>query len=113
MTRTNTEHDIDKIIGERLHAARLDRRLTQATLAEYLGVTYQQLQKYERGTNRLSAARLYRVAAYFCEPLHNFFEKRIEPGPADPLIVHLLHRWPRLDERTRQSIGELAGIPHP
>lgn len=44
----------DKAIGRALRAARKKAKLTQAGLGEYLGVTYQQIQKYEAGTNRLS-----------------------------------------------------------
>ncbi|MBI1360565.1 MAG: helix-turn-helix domain-containing protein [Alphaproteobacteria bacterium] len=53
---------IDKLVGHRLRARRKELRLSQDKLAERLGVTFQQVQKYERGANRISAGRLYELA---------------------------------------------------
>jgi len=55
--------DVDRQLGNWLRCRRIDRGLTQAQLAEMMGVTYQQLNKYERGINRLSAGRLLQVTA--------------------------------------------------
>lgn len=52
----------DLHIGRRLRELRESRGLTQAQLAAQLGVTFQQLQKYERGVNRVAASRLYQAA---------------------------------------------------
>src|SRR5437763_3037108 len=59
--RRATAEDI--AIGVKLRALRLDRGLSQGDLASEIGVTFQQLQKYEKGVNRISAGRLVRVAA--------------------------------------------------
>lgn len=107
---TTTEHDIDILIGQRLRAARIERELSQTDLADQLDITYQQLQKYESAKNRISASKLHRACTYLLEPIQEFFEEPIEPDSADPLIVHLVHRWPRLDERTRRAIADIAGI---
>ena len=48
--------------------------MTQAKLADALGLTFQQVQKYERGTNRISASRLYDLARVFDVPVDYFFE---------------------------------------
>ncbi len=64
---------IDKAIGANLRALRQHHDCTQVTLAAALGVTFQQLQKYESGRNRMSAARLYTLARYFRVPCHYFF----------------------------------------
>src|SRR3954447_20714673 len=61
--------ELDKVIGERLRARRLLLQLSQSDLAEQLGCTFQQVQKYENGTNRVSAATLSRVAALLGAPL--------------------------------------------
>ncbi len=53
---------IDVAVGARLRIRRQDRRMSQATLAEYLGITFQQVQKYERGANRISASMLVKAA---------------------------------------------------
>ena len=56
-TRKN-EEERRRLIGRRIRRRRLFLNLTQAALAKSLGVTYQQLQKYEKGANRISQARL-------------------------------------------------------
>lgn len=53
---------VDIEIGQRIRRARALRRITQETLAEKLGISSQQLQKYESGGNRISASRLVQVA---------------------------------------------------
>nr|WP_314437871.1 helix-turn-helix transcriptional regulator [uncultured Brevundimonas sp.] len=54
---------VDVAIGTRIRARREELRITQAQLAAGAGVTFQQIQKYERGVNRVSAARLLQIAA--------------------------------------------------
>ena len=54
---------VDIAIGARIRVRREARRITQAQLASAAGVTFQQVQKYERGVNRVSAARLLLIAA--------------------------------------------------
>ena len=56
------EQALDSAIGRRIRAARLARRMTQEQLAQALGCSYQQIQKYENGSNRIAAARLVLVA---------------------------------------------------
>lgn len=55
--------DTDVIVGRNIRALRLARGMTQRVLGAKIGVTYQQLQKNERGVNRVDAARLERIAA--------------------------------------------------
>lgn len=59
---TDTPHPIDLAVGMRIRMRREDRGLTQQDLAQAIGVTFQQVQKYERGTNRVSASRLLQIA---------------------------------------------------
>jgi transcriptional regulator with XRE-family HTH domain len=54
---------VDIAIGARIRTRREELRITQAQLAAGAGVTFQQIQKYERGVNRVSAARLLQIAA--------------------------------------------------
>ena len=63
----------DSIIGQNLRAIRVSKGLTQKNLAEALGLTFQQVQKYEKGSNRISASTLLKVADYVDEPLSSFF----------------------------------------
>lgn len=54
----------DVALGRRIRVMRKEQRITQASLATALGVSFQQVQKYERGTNRLSASSLAKVAQH-------------------------------------------------
>ena len=57
---------LDKAIGARMRMYRLQRKLSQEAIADELGVTFQQIQKYEKGTNRVSGSRLVKL----CDVLH-------------------------------------------
>jgi transcriptional regulator with XRE-family HTH domain len=64
----------DTEIAKRVRALRLQRGLSQTELGEVLGGTFQQVQKYERGTNRISAGRLYRIADVLEVPVGFFYQ---------------------------------------
>ena len=64
---------LDRRIGGNLVKLRTKMKLSQQKMAAILGVTFQQVQKYEKGSNRLSAANLYRLHQYFDVPLDYFF----------------------------------------
>ena|SRR2546423_2355435 len=64
----------DVAIGQKLRALRLDRGLSQGDLAGEIGVTFQQLQKYEKDANRVSAGRLVRIAAALGVPVTAFYD---------------------------------------
>ena len=63
MPKANT-HSIDKAIGARLRMYRQRADISQTTLGKQLGVSFQQVQKYENGTNRVSAATLIKIAKF-------------------------------------------------
>ncbi|MFL9827723.1 helix-turn-helix domain-containing protein [Rhodoplanes sp. SY1] len=65
---------LDLLIGRNIRFYRLRRGLSQSALARAIGVTYQQVQKYERGLNRISAAQLYRAATALGVPIPILFE---------------------------------------
>jgi transcriptional regulator with XRE-family HTH domain len=65
---------IDKHVGNRVRMRRLMLDLTQMQLADGLGLTFQQVQKYEKGTNRISASRLHRLSCILGVPVPFFFE---------------------------------------
>ena len=70
--------------GQRLRIRRTQLGVTQATVAEHLGVTFQQVQKYENGTNRLSGGRLQQLAEFLDVPVTYFFEeKQLSGGKRD------------------------------
>lgn len=68
----------NKDIGRRIKLLREKLRISQERLGELLGVSYQQVQKYEKGVNKVSAERLYRIAQALNVPLDFFFEGRGE-----------------------------------
>ena len=59
----------DAIVGHHIRAHRLARRMSQSALARRIGVTFQQVQKYEKGVNRVGSGRLVRVAAALDVPV--------------------------------------------
>lgn len=65
---------IDKKIGQRVRARRLEIGMSQERLAELLGVTFQQVQKYEKGTNRIAASRLFDISLALGKPVGDFFD---------------------------------------
>lgn len=74
MTSTiETRKPIDKNIGVRLRALRKERGISQTEVADFLGISFQQVQKYENGTNRLSASVLWELAQYLNVPVGSFF----------------------------------------
>jgi transcriptional regulator with XRE-family HTH domain len=69
---------IDVEVGQRIRIQRLASGLSQSELAERIGVTFQQVQKYEKGTNRVGAGRLTRIARVLNVPVGSFFDGREE-----------------------------------
>lgn len=65
---------IDLHVGKRLRRRRRLLGLTQQTLAEHVGIRFQQIQKYECGANRVSAARLFELAEALSVPVQYFYE---------------------------------------
>jgi transcriptional regulator with XRE-family HTH domain len=83
--RTEAEDDgspneIDVHVGARVRLRRTLLGLTQASLGERLGLTFQQVQKYERGANRISASKLYALSGILDVPVSFFFDDL----PSDP-----------------------------
>ena len=67
-------NDIDLHVGKRLRRRRRLLGLTQQTLAEQVGIRFQQIQKYECGANRVSAARLFELSEALSVPVQYFYE---------------------------------------
>lgn len=65
---------IDRIVSKKVKMRRIMLGLTQETLGEATGVTIQQIQKYEKGTNRMSASKLYNLSQCLQVPISYFFE---------------------------------------
>jgi transcriptional regulator with XRE-family HTH domain len=70
---------IDKLVGVRVRMRRMIKGLSQEKLGEALGVTFQQIQKYEKGLNRISASRLERLSRALDAPAGYFLESTGSP----------------------------------
>jgi transcriptional regulator with XRE-family HTH domain len=75
---------MDHVLGRKLRLARTEAGLSQQALAERLGITFQQIQKYEKGANRIAASRLVNIAAAVDQPISYFLESAKEPAGARP-----------------------------
>jgi transcriptional regulator with XRE-family HTH domain len=68
------ESEIEAVIGSRIRMRRKELGITQETLSKAIGVSYQQLQKYERGSNRINAGKLFLVASTLRVSIEYFFD---------------------------------------
>jgi len=73
-------HPIDVMVGKRIRLRRVQRGLSQTELGQKLGVTFQQIQKYENGANRVSCSRLYETANALEVPIGFFFMDSANAG---------------------------------
>jgi transcriptional regulator with XRE-family HTH domain len=79
---TKSTGPVDKLIGTRIRLQRTAIGMSQEKLGDILGITFQQIQKYEKGTNRVGAARLQAIADALGVPVSFFFEQRSSTGEA-------------------------------
>ena len=110
--------DIDAHIGRRLRRRRRLLGLTQQQLAGSVGVRFQQIQKYECGANRISAARLWQLAEALEAPVSYFYEGLAEGEDEAPRddgemfarkeTLDLIRAYYRLSERPRRRLLDLA-----
>ena len=75
---------VDEHVGDRIRRRRTELGLTQEHLAASLGISYQQVQKYETGANRISAGRLYQIARRLESDIGQFFEGIEAASAMDP-----------------------------
>ena len=68
------EENFNKHLGKKLKLRRLALGLTQTKIAKAINVTFQQIQKYEKGTNGVSSIRLLQISNYLKVPINYFFE---------------------------------------
>jgi transcriptional regulator with XRE-family HTH domain len=81
-------NSIDAQVGNRVRLRRMLVGMSQEKLGEMLGLTFQQVQKYEKGVNRIGAGRLYHVGQILGVPVSYFYEDVIERGPANPAVAN-------------------------
>ena len=109
--------DVDRRLGAWLRRRRIDRGMTQAQMADQLGVTYQQLNKYERGINRLSAGRLLQCVDVLGIDLTEMADEignggSTAPGPRMTVTARQVHeRLARMTtEQQRSVLGMLEAL---
>jgi transcriptional regulator with XRE-family HTH domain len=79
----NDANPIDRHVGARIRMRRKILGFSQEKLADSLGLTFQQVQKYEKGANRVSASKLYEIAAALQTQVAYFFDGLAAPGDSD------------------------------
>lgn len=76
--------DIDAHVGSRVRLRRITLNISQEQLGEALGLTFQQIQKYEKGQNRIGAGRLYKISHILSVPVEFFYEGLPVAGQSSP-----------------------------
>jgi transcriptional regulator with XRE-family HTH domain len=107
-------HPVDLHIGQQIRLRRIQSDVSQSDLGRSIGVSFQQVRKYENGNNRVSASMLYEVASCLNVSVSTFFEGLPEPGTGDLTRVAA-----NIDERItyistaegRQLIEDILKLP--
>ncbi len=113
-------HPVDVHVGQRVRQRRWMMGMTQQALAERVGIKFQQIQKYETGTNRISASRLWDIAAALEVPVSFFFEgldgQVFEADDArgdiltDKEALELVRAYYAIPEAQRRRLFDLARV---
>jgi transcriptional regulator with XRE-family HTH domain len=111
---------VDALVGQNIRILRQDRGMSQTELGRKIDVTFQQVQKYENGTNRVGSGRLFKIASTLGVPITALFEGAHEavngdsrPSPvamlAEPYVLRLLQAFCAVENMDlRRSLAELA-----
>src|SRR6185503_8028410 len=113
----------DAVVGQNIRVHRLARRMSQSALADAIGITFQQVQKYEKGVNRVGSGRLVKIAAALDVPVMTLLDgiagaRRRGGAPAAlALIAHaqplrLIHAFAAIEDKgvRRALLGLAEGI---
>jgi transcriptional regulator with XRE-family HTH domain len=109
---------LDAMVGANIRMFRINRGMSQTVLAERIGVTFQQVQKYEKGANRVGASRLSQIASVLGISVGELFESSADGSSgltspvhllAEPGALRVLKAYVRTtDPRVRLSIAKLV-----
>jgi transcriptional regulator with XRE-family HTH domain len=109
---TGVPDPVDVHVGGRIRVRRLYRGMRQEELARELGLTFQQVQKYESGANRVSASRLWEIAAILETPIAYFFPKDAaisDDYPQDQESIELARLYYAIaDPAMRQQLFDMV-----
>ncbi|HYN51833.1 MAG TPA: helix-turn-helix transcriptional regulator, partial [Thermoleophilaceae bacterium] len=109
--------EIDAFVGSRIRMRREALGISQKSLGGHLGLTFSQIQKYEKGSNRIGAGRLYQIASYLGVTVSDFFEGLERPaetsnkeiGPPRDEVRHLTEAFASIpDSEIRASVLALV-----
>jgi transcriptional regulator with XRE-family HTH domain len=116
--REKSNNPIDSLVGARIRLLRKRRKMSQEQLGKAIGVTFQQIQKYENGKNRVGASRLHRVAIALDVPITELFDGSGEPGSKlkatkslafDSQALRIAEAFVKIsDKEVRSSLVDLA-----
>jgi transcriptional regulator with XRE-family HTH domain len=118
-------HPVDQHVGAQIRLRRRTLGVSQEKLAEKLGLTFQQVQKYERGHNRVSASKLFQIAQALDTDISHFF--RGVSGDGEPIAdlgaddamseflraadgVELMQLWPKVPLKARRKVLGLVRV---
>ena len=116
---TRTPLPVDVLVGQNMRIGRLQIGLSQAELGSRIGITFQQIQKYEKGANRIGASRLHQIADVLRVPIPALFDgartaalDQSQQSPryllAKPLALRLLQAFGQIkDEATRLAVLQI------
>jgi transcriptional regulator with XRE-family HTH domain len=100
---------IDAYVGARIREHRTLKGLSQEELAVELGISHQQVQKYERGSNRVGASRLYHIGQALGTPVSGFFDGLPVPGD-DGAAQELSRKQPANDRTSLELIRSYHAV---
>jgi transcriptional regulator with XRE-family HTH domain len=105
--RTKTPPDaLDRLIGRNIRFFRIESDLSQTELAEHIGVTFQQLQKYENAVNRIPASRLIRIARALNVPVPILWADHADAAASD--LASRLPGVPHTRRRLTRAVSSIA-----
>lgn len=104
----NKINRVDRHVGTRLAQLRIAAGLSQAQLSYIGSVSYQQIQKYESGRNRISASKLYVFARYFDVSVDSFYPEGQAEAKDDPRLLRVKNMFAGIDEKHLPAIEAFA-----
>ena len=97
-------HPVDINVGARVRAARISRGYSQTQLGTALGISFQQVQKYERGTNRISISRLWEIAQTLNVDITHFLDELSDKKIDGDMPSRTVRLAARIEEIENQDV---------
>lgn len=97
----------DLLVGRRVREARVASGLSQSAVGKHLGLTFQQIQKYEKGTNRVAPSRLIKIAGITSRPVEWFYDSDSAPQPSTLIDAQIVTALASLPPHVRQPLRDM------